>query len=159
MSLGYKKKMIIYFLIVIFFLILDRFFKFLAISQYFSEPIKILDDIFKLSYSSNYNIAFSLPISGLGLNLAIIVIILALFYYLLILLKKNNYHESLYLAVILLGACSNLFDRLRYGFVIDYLDLKYFTVFNIADMMIVGGVLGIIIIWAAFQTTIKKRPK
>ncbi|MFH1822562.1 MAG: signal peptidase II [Patescibacteria group bacterium] len=143
MSLGNKKKMIIYFLVVIFFVILDRFFKFLAINNYFSEPIEIIRSIFKLSYSSNYNIAFSLPISGLGLNLAIIIIIACLLYYLLNLFKKNSYNESLYLAIIILGATSNLFDRLKYGFVVDYLDLKYFTVFNIADMMVVGGVMGI----------------
>ena len=44
------------------------------------------------------------------------------------------------LFAIIMGAASNLFDRLKYGYVIDYLDLKYFTVFNLADAMIIFGV-------------------
>ncbi|MBU1778489.1 signal peptidase II, partial [Patescibacteria group bacterium] len=41
---------------------------------------------------------------------------------------------------IIFGAISNLTDRLEYGYVIDYFSLKYFTIFNLADVMIVIGV-------------------
>ena len=50
------------------------------------------------------------------------------------------------MALIIFGAVSNLYDRLKYGFVIDYFDLKYFTIFNIADAMIFFGALGVIIV-------------
>jgi len=45
---------------------------------------------------------------------------------------------------VILGAAGNLFDRLKYGYVVDYLDLKYFTAFNLADVMIVAGVIYLI---------------
>ena len=37
------------------------------------------------------------------------------------------------------GAKLSTTDRLRYGAVIDYLDVPFFTVFNLADVMISGG--------------------
>jgi signal peptidase II len=51
-------------------------------------------------------------------------------------------HFALFLAF--LGAFSNLYDRLHYGYVIDYFDLKYFTVFNLSDVMIIIGIFGVI---------------
>lgn len=44
------------------------------------------------------------------------------------------------LTLILAGASSNLLDRLRWGHVVDYLDVPWFTVFNFADVMISVGV-------------------
>ena len=40
-----------------------------------------------------------------------------------------------------LGASSNLFDRLRYGYVIDYLSIFCRSVWNIADLLVILGVL------------------
>ncbi len=45
-------------------------------------------------------------------------------------------------ALVLGGAAGNLVDRLRWGYVIDYIDLHRWPVFNLADAAIVaGGVL------------------
>ena len=55
-------------------------------------------------------------------------------------LQKNQVFSTI-LFFTILGASSNFYDRLKYGFVVDYLDLKYFTVFNVADAMISLSVL------------------
>ena len=39
------------------------------------------------------------------------------------------------------GAIGNLIDRIRLGYVIDFLDFRIWPVFNIADMAIVIGAL------------------
>ena len=44
------------------------------------------------------------------------------------------------LTFIIAGACSNLIDRVRWGHVVDYIDVPWFTVFNLADVMITFGV-------------------
>ena len=46
------------------------------------------------------------------------------------------------LVLILGGALGNLYDRITLGFVVDFIDLRVWPVFNVADSFItVGGVL------------------
>lgn len=56
-------------------------------------------------------------------------------------LKISNYP----LILILSGAISNLIDRLYYGCVIDFINLKVWPVFNLADIFICVGVFLLII--------------
>lgn len=45
--------------------------------------------------------------------------------------------------VTLAGALGNLYDRLVFGFVRDFLDVKFFAIFNIADIFIVLGMIAL----------------
>lgn len=128
------------------FFVFDRFLKVAAIN-YISQPFKLIGEFFKFDFARNYNIAFSLPVSGFWLSAFILVIILGLIIFLLILFKQNKIIPTWLVLNIILGSSSNLFDRFKYGYVVDYLDLKYFTVFNLADVMIVGGVIGLLIVF------------
>ena len=47
------------------------------------------------------------------------------------------------------GAIGNLIDRLKTGYVVDFIDFRVWPVFNIADISIVVGV-GIIIYFMVF---------
>lgn len=70
------------------------------------------------------------------------VIIALLFWYML---RRANTVERLPLAFIIGGALGNLIDRIRFGAVIDFLDLHigglHWPAFNVADMFIVFGVI------------------
>ena len=44
------------------------------------------------------------------------------------------------LALILGGAIGNLIDRVRFGYVVDFIDLRVWPVFNVADSAITIGV-------------------
>ncbi|MHB8904447.1 MAG: signal peptidase II [Patescibacteria group bacterium] len=128
-------------MIAIFF-IGDRYLKALAIAT--QNSARLLGDILTFSFTPNYFIAFSLPISGTILEILIsllILIMLGLFFYLLI--KKKKTWLFFGLTAVLLGAISNFIDRLNFGYVIDYLYLKHFTVFNLADALIVFGSIAI----------------
>ncbi len=129
-----SKKMTALCLAVIFFVALDRFLKILARQ---GAQANLLGEFLKFDFKANYYIAFSLPLSGIWLNMLIALIILLLSYYLARAWRKDQQGAALGLFAIIAGASSNLADRLHYGYVIDYLDLKYFTVFNLADIMIV----------------------
>lgn len=59
--------------------------------------------------------------------------------------KKENYQPSFSLIFILLGGGSNFFDRIIYGFVIDYFNFFNLWSFNLADAMISFGFLSILI--------------
>jgi signal peptidase II len=54
--------------------------------------------------------------------------------------------ETWPLALILGGSAGNLFDRYRYGAVIDFIDIKVWPIFNVADSAITCGA----VLWAAF---------
>jgi signal peptidase II len=136
----YSKKMAIYFSLAIFFIILDRIFKYFALYYLKFKHIHIFGNIFQLDLAKNSGIAFSIPFSGFILNIVIVLIIAIILVILFKLIKKKENIPVLGLTFLLFGAISNMADRLIYGFVVDYFDLKWFTVFNLADMMIVGGV-------------------
>ena len=135
-----NKNMIALSLVAIFFISLDRLLKVLAFTNQ-DRQFNILGEVLKFSYKNNYYIAFSLPLSGAWLNAAIFLIILLLFFYLLKAIMSGKRGIALCLFAVALGAAGNLFDRLKYGYVIDYLDLKYFMVFNLDDIMIMVGII------------------
>jgi signal peptidase II len=45
--------------------------------------------------------------------------------------------------VTLAGALGNLYDRIVFGFVRDFLDVKFFAIFNVADIFIVLGMIAL----------------
>ncbi len=134
-----KKKTASIIIGAVFFIALDRFLKILAISNLYS--VDLVGDFFRFNFVSNYNIAFSLPLGGQLLIWFILFVIIGLLYNFIYLYKRRELLLSSFVLMIILGAISNVLDRIKYGFVIDYLDLKYFTVFNIADCLIVVGVI------------------
>ena len=41
------------------------------------------------------------------------------------------------------GALGNLYDRIAFGYVRDFLDVKFFAIFNVADIFIVLGMIAL----------------
>ena len=67
--------------------------------------------------------------------------------------KSGARHPILPVALGLLigGSLGNLVDRLRIGHVTDFLDLKYWPAFNLADTFIVVGVAALLIALVAAE--------
>lgn len=109
-----------------------------------TSSYSLIGDWLNFSFSKNAFVAFSLNtyVSPLIIIVPIFIIVLVYFFKAL---KNNQWHEAAALSFIIAGAASNLYDRILYGYVIDYLDLKYFTVFNAADALICAGVIGLLI--------------
>ena len=87
-----------------------------------------------------------------GIFYAIISIIITFINFILIywMLVSPNYLESIFVSIILGGSLGNLFDRYYYSSVPDFIDLHYesfhwFT-FNIADIFITIGIIGLVTI-------------
>lgn len=121
------------------FFVIDRIIKYFAVRNLL--PKLAIGDFFKLAFTPNNFISFSLPLSGTPLIVIVSLIMLTLIAYTtyLILNKKSETLEVVLLTTILFGAIDNFADRINYGFVIDYLEVKNFTVFNFADVMICLG--------------------
>lgn len=138
-----------FFMIPIFF-VSDRFLKSLSM---LSRPKDIIGDWVAFNYVSNHHIAFSIPLGGIWLNWFILVVTLGISYYFFFLWQKKQVNESLCLFMMILGSASNLYDRIRFGAVVDYIDVRFFTVFNLADVLIVIGVVGLIILTMRGETS------
>jgi signal peptidase II len=139
-----------FYLIIIIWIILDLYSKNLAY-KYLQNQINILWDFLTLKYTQNTWIAFSTQIPWLK-YLTIILIIWIFYYYFLE--KRQNKNNSLLdfsFWLILAWAIWNGIERIFNWYVIDFIAVKYFSVFNLADSFIT--------IWAIFYfyTIIKNK--
>ncbi|MGI9599146.1 MAG: signal peptidase II [Acidimicrobiales bacterium] len=107
-------------------------------------PIEILPT---LELDLHYNNGFSFG-TGQGAGALIGIAVIAMSGYLIHLLRKERSpRRGLILAIILSGALGNLIDRVfraddgpLSGDVIDFIDVSWFAIFNVADIFVVGGV-------------------
>jgi signal peptidase II len=128
----------IVFAIALFF-IFDRILKNIALNG--NESFRLIGDILIFKFVKNYNISFSLPMSGPVLNYIIFFILIAIISFIIYLLTKKKREKAnriyaMLLFALFLGALSNYIDRLSLGYVIDYFQFKNFSVFNLADALI-----------------------
>lgn len=98
----------------------------------------VLDRIGKWLFG---NVVNSGAIFGIfkGLNLLFIILGLVVFAFILYCLRREK-RMGLELIILLAGIAGNLIDRIIYGGVIDFIDIGFWPVFNLADVYLVVGV-------------------
>jgi signal peptidase II len=127
----------------VFLVVIDRLLKSVSILFWQEHPQTVFTFL-HLVFSKNQNIAFSLDTFFNPLYIIVPILFFVLFYFFHT-LKNQRLVEASALLFVISGAMSNLYDRFVYGSVIDYIDIKYFTIFNVADMMICGGIIFLIL--------------
>jgi len=134
-------------LIVFFGLLLDRLTKVWALSSLKdNNGIILIKDLFGLEYLENRGAAFGIMQNKLiFLAFATLLVISGMIYYIIVYKPKSKFLR-ISLAMIIGGALGNLYDRLFYKYVVDFIlihykDVYYFPTFNIADMLVVVGTL------------------
>jgi signal peptidase II len=140
------KKIGIISLIVI---IIDRILKVLVTNNFaLNVRNKIIDGFFYITNCHNEGAAFSL-FSGNVLFLIFITLIVLFLIYRTINKENVNKIGVLAYGLLLGGILGNLYDRIFYGYVIDYLDFRIFkfnfAIFNLADAAIVVGAILLIV--------------
>ena len=115
------------------------------------ESISIIGDILHFRYTTNTGGAFSMFNSMPWLFFVLIPLIVLLIIFFLVKYKPKHWVARTAAALILSGAAGNMFDRIVFGYVRDFIYLKAinFAIFNVADMAIVVGaiLLGIYILF------------
>jgi len=135
-------------LVIAIFFIGDRFLKLVAIKNQFAPAFPLIGKWLSFKFYPNRQIAFSLPLEGPILNILIsglILLVITYIIYLIYISQKQKRTSVILLSLIAVGAISNFLDRLLNGFVVDYLELTNFSVFNLADAMISISALLLII--------------
>ena len=143
-----KKKYLYIVLFIIGLVLIDQVSKLLVVN-YLSDKIVLINNFFSLDYVKNTGAAcgfFS------GNIFFLILITLALVIYLIYDLKQNMDKKLnlIFTILIISGAIGNLIDRVLRGFVVDFISFILFNsqmpVFNIADIFVTCGVLGLIFV-------------
>lgn len=138
------------YLIALIFFIIDLISKQVIIHTIsLNTSIQVINYFFYLTYVKNSGAAWSILKDERILLLIISVIVLFLINKYMNKEKLSKLEELSY-GLIIGGIFGNLFDRIIYGFVIDFLDFKIFgynyPIFNLADTFIVIGVILMLII-------------
>ncbi len=144
------KKYIVLLVVVLVVLVLDQWTKHVVHNEFrWGESRPVLQSFFSLTYVRNTGAAFGLLHRAPAYfrdPFFIIVPVIALFAigFVLFRLDSRQVTTTVALSLIVGGAIGNLIDRLRFGFVVDFLDFYWkdyhWPAFNVADAAIVVGV-------------------
>lgn len=142
-----KKKVLLIAFITLF---LDLLTKYIVFSvKCFSNSLIVIKNFFRIVPLKNYGAAFS---SFENMNILLISISILILIYLLYVIRKvkDTKLNALSYGILIGGLLGNLFDRLFFGYVRDFLSFKIFNynfaIFNIADVGIVIGVVLLLIL-------------
>ncbi len=113
--------------------------------EIYSACLVILDQMSKWFFVNfypelihkNYGSAFSMPINKffvIGLSL---LVIWMCFY----LVKKHKFKHEFFVVCMLAGTIGNLIDRIVFGYVIDFINVGFWPVFNLADVYLSLAIL------------------
>ncbi len=140
-----------YFLLVAVTLILDRWTKALIQSRFeLNESANLVDGFFNITYVRNTGVAFGIfssissPAKSALLSVFTAIAAIVVVVYSVRSPVRNRLLQAAY-GLILGGALGNLYDRLAYGYVVDFLEFYvrsyHWPSFNVADSAISTGVV------------------
>jgi len=150
---NFKKKILINIFIIFLIFLIDRISKIYVINldkKFFGSEI-FSSKYLNISLIWNEGIAFGLLSFDQDnlYNLLTFLIILIIFFILLMILKSSGFKKYA-LLLILGGALGNIFDRLIYKAVPDFIDFHvgdfHWFIFNVADIFVTLGVIFMILL-------------
>ena len=137
------------FFILVFFVFCDLITKFFIKNNFLINESKKINSFLDIVYIQNYGVSFGF-LSGLVSYWILVIVgllVTSLIYYLMI----NSYKrlEKLAYFIIIIGALSNILDRIINSYVVDFISLHYnnfyWPAFNLADIYITIGIIMLII--------------
>ncbi len=135
------------FIIALITFVIDQIIKSLSLVYLINIPI--IPNILSLTYAKNYGIAFSMLLEKRIIIIVISILLISFLIYVLkkdyILKNKDTWLVNIAFGILFGGIVGNLFDRIVRGFVIDYINVSFFSIFNLADIAITFGVVLLII--------------
>ncbi len=120
------------------------------------HPVPVLGEVVRMTLVHNTGAAFGLfpgsRLAFIAFSAAAMIVILILYFR----LPAQQTSQLVALGALVGGALGNLHDRVRYGWVIDFIEIGvgryHWPVFNVADMAVTGGVA--LLLWG-----VARRPR
>jgi len=131
--------------------IFDQIIKYIVIKTMApSQSIPLIKNLLHLTYVQNKGAAFGLfwGWQSVLILIGIALISFMVYYYFR---SAKSFWLSISLGFIVGGSAGNLIDRILRHYVIDFIDLRFWPVFNLADTMINIGIYIIVIMLLLFD--------
>lgn len=141
-------------------ILVDQISKILVLAYLYEEQIDLIEGVLRFTYVENHGMAFGLLADHRWVFLVCSVVGIGLVtFYLLRYVNRNLSRAGL--ALIIGGGIGNMIDRVRLGFVVDFIDFCAFDfwvwVFNVADAAVcVGAALFLLDLLLEMIADIKK---
>lgn len=140
-------------IIIVLLIAADQFLKIFMVNTVFAEAtvrdlIKFGDlDVIGLRYVENRGAAFSSFEGARWFLIILTVVLIVLLTVWVIRDKKKNPFMVYSAAAVIAGGIGNLIDRIRLGYVVDYIEVRLFdfAIFNFADICVVLGAICLVI--------------
>lgn len=133
-----------FYLIALVVVVLDQLSKLSVVSRLpFGRSVPVIDGLVHITAVRNPGGAFGLFQSWAGLLTLITIAVVAAIVILVrrAALRRIPAFVGIALALQLGGAVGNLIDRVRFNYVVDFIDLRVWPVFNLADSAITVGIV------------------
>ena len=137
------------FFILVFFVFCDLITKFFIKNNFLINESKKINSFLDIVYIQNYGVSFGF-LSGLVSYWILVIVgllVTSIIYYLMI--NSSKRLEKLAYFIIIIGALSNILDRIINSYVVDFISLHYdnfyWPAFNFADIYITIGIIMLII--------------
>lgn len=149
-----SKKVIWVNLTILTFFILDRIAK-----KLFLKGILVYKKIgpFNFYLYKNYKMILGIPFANIFLRIVICLIVVFLIYKLKKAYLQKEVVPLIALTLIIVGAISNILDQFVDGFVVDYINLGPWSIFNLADLMIWLGIAILIVKYFKIRSAVLKQ--
>ncbi len=141
-------------IVIIITLLIDQIAKHIA--QIVDLNVVLIDNIIQLKYAQNEGAAFSI-LSGHSIVLIFITLAVCVIIYKLMYSYKETMMTDLAFGLLYGGIFGNLIDRIIFLYVRDFISIKSFPIFNIADSAIVVGITLLLIITIKGEIDGRKR--
>jgi signal peptidase II len=141
-----EKKYLIPFSTAIVVVFFDQLTKFLVRNNFeLNQSISIINNIFNFTYIQNTGAGFGILKTQTAILVFISIAVLGVILYNFDKIKSKETLLQVLVGFVLGGTIGNLIDRIAYGYVIDFLDISIWPIFNFADSFVTMGVFGLII--------------
>lgn len=138
--------------------LIDQVIKYF-VAMYLSQAgvVTAIPHLLDLNYVENRGVAFGMFENMRWIFVALTSVIIVILLYIIIFKKIKSKMFLISSALIIGGGIGNLIDRVLYGYVIDYLQLSFFSpVCNFADYAVTVGTV-LLVIYLLFMSDSSKK--
>lgn len=139
-------------------LVLDQMTKYLVRLFMFDSSVIVFENVFHLTFVKNTGALFGMFQNSNTIFIFITVVVIGFLVYLLKTSQDTKMFYYCNIGLLIGGAVGNLVDRIFFGYVIDFVDVRVWPVFNVADSAISVGIV-LMITYLIYEESMSKKKK